>query len=81
MTIGCLPGRELLERYVGGPSALLPDAQAESDRLVEQVERLWGIAEKLVSPVLDKDQSCIADAEARHDERVASRVQWLADDA
>lgn len=71
---------ELEARYLGGRSGLLADSQADWDRFADLVDSLWSLSENLV-PGRHVEESAEADAERLYDDRVAERVQWLADDA
>jgi len=74
--------REQLEaRYLGGRPVLLAESQAVWDRFVEQVDRLWSMSEKLVPLNPDEQERVDAVGPDALDERVAERVQRLADDA
>ncbi len=74
--------REQLEaRYLGGRPALLAESQADWDRFVEQVDRLWSMSDKLVPLSPDEEQRVDATSPNALDERVAERAQRLADDA
>lgn len=48
---------------------------------VEQVDRLWSMSERLVPPNPDEDEPVDTASPDALDERVAERVQRLADDA
>jgi hypothetical protein len=72
---------ELEARYLGGRPALLAETQAEWDRVAEQVDRLWSIAEKVVP--LSEDEHANVDSASSdiYDLRVAERARHIADDA
>jgi hypothetical protein len=74
--------REQLEaRYLEGRPALLGESQADWDRFVEMVDRLWSMSERLVTLNPDEAERIDAIGAEALDERVAERVQRLADDA
>jgi hypothetical protein len=74
--------REQLEaRYLGGRPALLAESQADWDRFVEQVDRLWSMSETLVPLTADEKHRLGTESPDALDERVAGRIQRLADDA
>jgi len=74
--------REQLEaRYLGGQPALLAESQADWDRFVEHVDRLWSMSEKLVPSRPDEEAAVDSSSPGALDGRVAERVQRLADDA
>jgi hypothetical protein len=74
--------REQLEaRYLGVRPALLAESQADWDRFVEQVDRLWSISEKLVPLNADEEERVATVSSDDLDQRVAERLQRLADDA
>jgi hypothetical protein len=73
--------REQLEaRYLGGRPALFADAEAAWDRFAELVDRLSSIAATLREE-RSADNPTEPELLGRYDERVAARVQELADDA
>jgi hypothetical protein len=74
--------REQLEaRYLGGRSDLLADSQAEWDRFVELIDRLWSMAEKVV-PLSEHEHANVGSASSdMYDQRVAERARHIADDA
>jgi hypothetical protein len=73
---------ELERRYLGGREALLGDVDEVWERFADQVERLWSLSEVMV-PTTEDDVTAEATSAApdTYDERVAERVQRLADDA
>jgi len=74
--------REQLEaRFLGGRPALLTESQADWDRFVELVDRLWSMSETLVPLNTDEDEPVDGASRDALDERVTERVQRLADDA
>jgi hypothetical protein len=72
---------ELKARYLGGRPALLAESQADWDRFVEQIDRLWLMAETLVPLNPDEEERVDTANPDAFDERVADRVRHLADDA
>lgn len=72
--------KQLEARYLAEQPALLADSQADWDRFADLVDRLWSLAEK-VAPVnvAEGDLAAIYSEEVLA-ERVAARVQRLADD-
>jgi hypothetical protein len=68
-------------RYLGGRPALLAESQAEWDRFVELVDRLWSMSGTLVPLNPDEKKRIDTANPDAFDERMAERVQRLADDA
>jgi hypothetical protein len=74
--------REQLEaRYFAGRPALLAESRTDWDRFVEQVDRLWSMSTTLVPLNSDEEERVDSAGLDTLDERVAERVQHLADDA
>jgi hypothetical protein len=74
--------REQLEaRYLGGRPALVTESQADWDRFVEQVDRLWSMSETLLPINRDAEERVDITSRDALEDRVAERVQRLADDA
>jgi hypothetical protein len=73
--------KQLEARYLGGRPALLAESQADWDRFDKHVDGLWSMSDKLVPLNPTEAERIDAVDLGSIDERVADRVQRLADDA
>jgi hypothetical protein len=72
---------ELERRYLAGQSSLLADAEDAWERFAELVDGLWSMAEDLVPLTAAEKRRVVKNGHGRYDEKVAERVQTLADNA